>query len=43
MDREQIVFDYISLYGEKSDGINRNAHYVHYILERKKEDKKSAW
>ena len=29
LDKEQIsVFDYISLYGVKSDGINR---YVHYI------------
>ena len=41
LDREQMsVFDYISLYGVKSDGINR---YVHFILERKiKNDQKRA-
>ena len=40
LDREQIsVFDYISLYGVNSDGINRSVHYVHHILEQKKK----AW
>ena len=37
LDREQIsVFDYISLYGVKSDGINRSVHQVHYILEQRR-------
>ena len=36
LDREQVSdFDYISLYGEKSDRINRNVRYVHYILQKK--------